>query len=58
MYIDLEGYYGDESELILVDDSQWTDDDVEEFTQAHNDGVGRTRLIDLANSITDKYKEN
>lgn len=57
LYIDLDGYWGDLDDLITVDDSRWTEDDVDEFTQASNDGFNRLQLFRLAESLTNKYKE-
>lgn len=58
LYIDLDGYFGDTEDLVIIDDSNWSDDDVEAFTQAHNDGQNRTQLINLAKTINFKNEEN
>ncbi len=54
LYIDLDGYWGDTEDLVVIDDSEWTDEDNEAFTQAHNDGQNRIQLINLAKTINYK----
>lgn len=57
LYIDLDGYWGDTEDLVVIDDSEWTDEDNEAFTEAAAEGYNRIQLINLALSINNKDKE-
>lgn len=58
MYIDLDGYFGDTEDLVIIDDSNWSEEDNEAFTEAYTEGQNRTQLINLAKTINYKNEEH